>query len=471
METNRFYVGGRWVLPSSQEIFTIYNPANGEKTADISVGTGQDVAAAVAAAGQAFPSYANTTPAARLDLLARIVRVLRERQDILAHAVTTEMGAPISFARSVQVATAIAHFEHAAKALAGFEFEHTYERYCVTYEPIGVCGLITAWNWPLALIASKLAYALAAGCTVVLKPSEFAPLSPLLLTQALHDAGVPPGVFNLVNGVGAVVGQAISSHPDIDMVSFTGSTRAGILVAKSAADTVKRVHQELGGKSPNILLPDVDLEKAVNMGVRRAFSNAGQSCQAPTRMFVHRSQYDAALGFAKACAESLNVGDPFSQETELGPVISEIQWTRVQALIKAGIDEGAEIVTGGLGRPDHLDRGFFVRPTIFGAATNDMTIARQEIFGPALPIIPYESEEDALRMANDTEYGLASYIQSQDLAKARRLAAKIRAGRVYINTVVNDLDAPFGGYKHSGNGREQGVKGLEEYLETKAILT
>jgi aldehyde dehydrogenase (NAD+) len=365
---------------------------------------------------------------------------------------------------------ALGHFKQMVKVLKSYKFERFMGGTLIRREPIGVCGLITPWNWPLNQITAKLAPALAAGCTVVLKPSEVAPLSGIIFAEVLHDAGVPAGVFNLVNGDGAGVGEAISRHPDIDMVSFTGSTRAGILVAKGAADTVKRVTQELGGKSANIVLPDADLGKAVPAGVLRCFTNTGQSCQAPTRMLVHRSQLDEAAALARQTAETVKIGDPRKRETTMGPVVSKAQFDKVQGLIERGIAEGATVVCGGAGRPAGFNRGYFVRPTVFSDVTPQMAIAREEIFGPVLSMLTYDTEDEAVAIANDTTYGLAGYVQSGDIEHARRIASRLRAGRIYLNGAPSDNSVPFGGYKQSGNGREHGVFGFEEYLEVKAVL-
>jgi aldehyde dehydrogenase (NAD+) len=368
------------------------------------------------------------------------------------------------------VVMALAHFKEMVSVLESYEFEYFMEDALIRREPIGVCGLITPWNWPLNQITSKLASALAAGCTVVVKPSEISPLSGIILTEILHDAGVPKGVFNLVNGDGPTVGDAISSHPDIDMVSFTGSTRAGVLVAKAAAETVKRVTQELGGKSANIVLDDADLAKVVPAGVLRCFTNTGQSCQAPTRMLVNRSQRDAAVALAKQAGASVRLGDPFEPATTMGPLVSKIQFDKVQSLIQSGIKEGATLVCGGPGRPEGLEHGYFVRPTVFADVTPDMTIAKEEIFGPVLSMMNYDTEDEAIAIANATSYGLAGYVQGGDVERVRRVASKLRAGRIYLNGAAAPRGAPFGGYKQSGNGREHGVFGFEEYLEAKAVL-
>jgi aldehyde dehydrogenase (NAD+) len=383
---------------------------------------------------------------------------------------TAEMGSPITFSNEVQTVNALTHFREMVSVLESYEFERFMGGTLIRREPIGVCGLITPWNWPLNQVTSKLAPAIAAGCTTVLKPSEIAPLSAILFAEILHDAGVPKGVFNLVNGDGPTVGEAISNHPDIDMVSFTGSTRAGILVAKGAATTVKRVVQELGGKSANILLPDADLEKAVPAGVLRCFTNTGQSCQAPTRMLVHRSQRDAAVALARTAADQVRVGDPLDPKTTMGPLVSKAQFDKVQGLIERGNRDGATLVCGGVGRPADFNRGYFVRPTVFADVTPDMAIAKEEIFGPVLSMMTYESEDDAVAIANGTTYGLAGYVQGRDIDRVRRVAERIRAGRIYLNGAPVDRSVPFGGYKQSGNGREHGVFGFEEYLEVKAVL-
>lgn len=466
-----FYIDGQWVSPAVPKTLDVINPATEEVTGRISLGSAADVDRAVQAARRAFPRYSATSREERLALLQRIIALYEARIGELARAMTAEMGSPITFSNEVQTVNALANFKETLAVLKTYAFERPMGGTMIRREPIGVCGLITPWNWPLNQVTSKLAPALAAGCTVVLKPSEIAPLSAILLTEILHDAGVPKGVFNLVNGDGPTVGEAISRHPDIDMVSFTGSTRAGILVAKAAAETVKRVAQELGGKSANIILEDADLAKAVPAGVLRCFTNTGQSCQAPTRMIVHRSQRDTAIALAKQTAEErVKIGDPLDPKTTMGPVVSKMQFDKVQRLIEAGIREGATLVCGGAGRPAGFNRGYFVRPTVFADVTPEMTIAREEIFGPVLSMMNYDTEEDAITIANNTSYGLAGYVQSGDIERARRVSARIRAGRVYLNGAPVDRSVPFGGYKQSGNGREQGVFGLEEYLEVKAVL-
>jgi aldehyde dehydrogenase (NAD+) len=466
----RFYIDGQWVAPVTPASLDVVNPATEEVAGQISLGSAADVDRAVVAARRAFPAYAAASREERLALLQRIIAGYEARIGELARAMTAEMGSPITFSNEVQTVNALANFREAVAVLKSYEFERYMGNTLIRREPIGVCGLITPWNWPLNQVTSKVAPALAAGCTIVLKPSEIAPLSAIIFTEILHDAGVPKGVFNLVNGDGPTVGEAISRHPDIDMVSFTGSTRAGILVAKAAAETVKRVAQELGGKSANIILEDADLAKAVPAGVLRCFTNTGQSCQAPTRMLVHRSQRDAAVALAKSAAERVKVGDPLDPASTMGPVVSKAQFDKVQRLIESGIQEGATVVCGGAGRPAGFNRGYFVRPTVFADVTPEMTIAREEIFGPVLSMMTFDTEEEAIAIANNTTYGLAGYVQSGDLDRARRVATKIRAGRVYLNGAPVDRSVPFGGYKQSGNGREQGVFGLEEFLEVKAVL-
>jgi aldehyde dehydrogenase (NAD+) len=466
----KFYINGAWVDPLTPHLFEVINPATEEVAGQISLGSGADVDRAVAAARRAFTTYSQSSRDERLALLQRIIDGFEARNSELARAMTAEMGSPITFSNEVQTVNALTHFKEMISVLKSYEFERFMGGTLIRREPIGICGMITPWNWPLNQVTSKLAPAIATGCTAVLKPSEIAPLSTILLAEILHDAGVPKGVFNLVNGDGPTVGEAISNHPDIDMVSFTGSTRAGILVAKGAAATVKRVVQELGGKSANILLPDADLEKAVPAGVLRCFTNTGQSCQAPTRMLVHRSQRDAAIDLARKSADQVKVGDPLDPKTTMGPLVSKAQFDKVQGLIERGIREGATLVCGGVGRPADFNRGYFVRPTVFADVTPDMAIAKEEIFGPVLSMMTYESEDEAVTIANGTTYGLAGYVQGKDIERVRRVAARIRAGRIYLNGAPVDRSVPFGGYKQSGNGREHGVFGFEEYLEVKAVL-
>jgi aldehyde dehydrogenase (NAD+) len=469
-QQHQFYIDGQWVEPVTPHLCDVVNPATEDVTGQISLGSGADVDRAVAAARRAFPAFSQTSREQRIELLQRIIKGYQTRRKELARAITLEMGSPITFSREVQAVNALGHFKQMVKVLKSYKFERFMGGTLVRREPIGVCGLITPWNWPLNQITAKLAPALAAGCTVVLKPSEVAPLSAIILAEILHDAAVPAGVFNLVNGDGAGVGEAIARHPDIDMVSFTGSTRAGILVAKAAADTVKRVAQELGGKSANIVLPDADLGKAVPAGVLRCFTNTGQSCQAPTRMLVHRSQLDEAATLAKQTAESVNIGDPLDRKTTMGPLASKAQFDKVQGLIERSIEEGATVVCGGAGRPTGFNRGYFVRPTVFSDVTPQMAIAREEIFGPVLSMLSYDTDEEAVAIANGTTYGLAGYVQSGDLSRAQRIASQLRAGRIYLNGAPADQSVPFGGYKQSGNGPEHGVFGFEEYLEVKAVL-
>ncbi len=466
----KFYINGAWVDPVTPKMLDVINPATEEPFAKISMGSAADVDRAVAAARAAFPAFSQTSKAERLRLLRRILEIYDQRIDDIAKAISDEMGAPIKMARNSQAGAGRAHLETAIAALEKFEFAEQRDGTRVVKEPIGVVGLITPWNWPLNQIVCKVAPAIAAGCTMILKPSEIAPMSGLVFTEIMHAAGLPKGVYNMINGDGPSVGQVIAGHPGVDMVSFTGSTRAGIIVAKTAADTVKRVAQELGGKSPNIILPDADFEAAVTKGVEGCFGNSGQSCNAPTRMLVPRNRQDEALAVAKKVAEKQKVGDPKAKDTVLGPVVSEVQFNKIQKLIETGIAEGATLVTGGTGRPEGLNRGYYVRPTVFGNVRNDMTIAREEIFGPVLSIMPYDSEEQAIEIANDTVYGLAAYVQSKDVAHARKVAGQLRAGQVKLNYPAWDTFAPFGGYKQSGNGREYAEWAIQEFLEVKAII-
>lgn len=470
MQQLKFYIDGAWVDPAVPATLGVVNPATEETFARISLGCAADVDRAARAARRAFGTYSETTVQQRLAWLHRIIEGFKARLPELARTMTLEMGSPITFSTERQATVALFHFEEAARVLATYPFEERLGPGIVRREPIGVCGLITPWNWPLNQVASKVAPALATGCTVVLKPSEVAPLSAMLFAQIVHEAGLPAGVFNLVNGDGPTVGEAIASHPEIDMVSFTGSTGAGIRVAKLAADTVKRVAQELGGKSANIILPDADLKAAVTAGVHACYTNAGQNCQSPTRMLVHRDQREAAYEAAGEAVRSIRLGDPLDPATTMGPLVSEAQVAKVQGLIQSGLDEGATLVAGGTGRPGQLERGYYVRPTVFGDVTPSMRIAREEIFGPVLSILTYETEDEAVAIANDTPFGLAGFVQSRDLARARKVAQRIRAGRVYLNGAAFDRSLPFGGYKQSGNGREFGVFGFEEYLEVKALV-
>jgi aldehyde dehydrogenase (NAD+) len=465
----QFYIDGKWTNPNQPHDFTVSNPANEETIATISLGSAKDVGDAVAAAKRAFAPYSGTTLDERLVFLQRIVEVYQSRIDEMAEAISQEMGAPLWLAKAAQAPAGLAHFLEILKVLGYFKFEELKGATLMCKEPIGVCGLITPWNWPMNQIACKVAPALAAGCTVVLKPSEIAPLSAYLFAQIIHDAGLPPGVFNLVNGNGPTVGSAIAMHPDVDMVSFTGSTRAGVAVATAAAPTVKRVTQELGGKSANIILEDADLESAVKEGVQACFRNSGQSCDAPTRMLVPKSKMAEAVAAAKQAAEATKVGDPLAKGS-IGPVSSKAQFDKVQSFIMKGVEEGAQLVAGGPGRPEGLNKGYFVKPTVFAGVGNSMSIAREEIFGPVLCIIPYESEDDAVNIANDTPYGLSAYVTSGHIEHARRIAKRFRSGNVHINGARLDFAGCFGGYKQSGNGREWGEAGLEEFLELKAVF-
>ncbi|MFI5315685.1 MAG: aldehyde dehydrogenase family protein [Myxococcota bacterium] len=465
-----FYIDGAWVPPVKPATRDVINPATEKPIAKISMGSAADVDKAVTAARRAFESYSKTTREERIALMQKIIGVYQSKYDEMAKTISSEMGAPIWLSKAAQAAMFVAHFTTAIEVLKSYEFEEKRGKTQIVREPVGVCGLITPWNWPINQIACKVAPALAAGCTIVLKPTEVAPLNAMLLAQIMHDAGVPKGVFNVVNGDGPTVGAAISSHPGIDMVSFTGSTRAGVQVAINAAPTVKRVTQELGGKSANIILDDADFKTAVAGGVQNCFMNSGQSCNAPTRMLVPQSRHAEALAIAKATAEGVKVGDPFVDGNLLGPVVSKVQFDKIQGLIQKGIDEGATLVTGGVGRPDGLKEGFYVKPTVFGNVKNNMTIAREEIFGPVLSILPYHDEEEAIAIANDTPYGLSGYVTSGNLDHAKKVAKRLRTGNVHLNGAQLAFDAPFGGYKQSGNGREWGVNGFEEFLETKAVF-
>jgi aldehyde dehydrogenase (NAD+) len=464
-----FYIDGAFVPPAEARSMDVINPATEAVAGRISIGGQEDVNRAVAAAKRAFTSFSRTSRADRLDLLAAVISAYEKRMGDIADAITEEMGAPIWLSKSAQAYMGLIHLKTAHGVLAGYEFEHRRGTTKIVREPIGVCGFITPWNWPMNQIACKVAPALAVGCTMVLKPSEVAPFSGYLFAEIIHDAGVPPGVFNLVNGDGPGVGAAISSHPDVEMVSFTGSTRAGIEVARNAAPTVKRVHQELGGKSPNIVLEDANLEKAIPGSVANMMSNSGQSCNAPSRMLVPRRLQPQVVELARAAAEATTVGDPHGN-AKIGPVVSEVQWTKIQALIKKGIEEGATLVTGGPGKPEGLETGYYVKPTIFADVTNDMTIAREEIFGPVMAIMPYDSLDQAVEVGNDTPYGLAAYIQGTDPAVIDDVASRLRAGQVILNGAGLDPMAPFGGFKQSGNGREWGDHAFAEFLETKAIM-
>ena len=469
-DCRQFYIAGKWINPSQPHDFQVVSPATEQPIATISLGTAKDVDVAVAAAKTAFETYSESSVDDRRGLLQRIIDVYSARAAEMAELISEEMGAPLSLSQKAQVPAGLAHLTEMVKVLERFPFEELHGSTLMRKEPVGVCGLITPWTWPMNQIACKVAPALAAGCTMVLKPSEVAPLSAYLFTQILHTAGVPHGVFNMVNGDGATVGAAISAHPDIAMVSFTGSTRAGVAVAAAAAPSVKRVTQELGGKSANIILDDADFEKAIEGGVQTCFRNTGQSCNAPTRMLVPREKLTVADAIAKKSAESTRVGDPHDSATVLGPLANCAQFEKVQNLILKGIEEGAKLVAGGTGRPEGLSKGYYVKPTVFSGVRNDMTIAREEIFGPVLCIIPYENEDDAVRIANDTPYGLSGFVTSGNLERARHVAKRIRSGNIHINYSRPDFAGCFGGYKQSGNGREWGQAGLEEFLELKAVF-
>jgi aldehyde dehydrogenase (NAD+) len=472
----RFYIDGAWQSPAGPGepgepgFCDVVNPATEQVFGRIAMGGPQDVDRAVAAARRAFPAFSTSSVASRAALLERIHALMLERADELALALCLEMGVAMSYARAAQIPFAAEHVRVARETLLAYPFTTHRGPTAIAREAIGVCGLITPWNWPLYQVTAKVAPALAAGCCVVIKPSEMSPFSALMFAQLVHDAGVPAGVFNLVNGTGPDVGAAMASHPGIDMISITGSTRAGVLVAQAAAATVKRVTQELGGKSPNLMLPDADFARAVPLGVAAAFRNVGQSCSAPTRMIVPRERLAEVEALARAAAQALVVGDPLSEATMLGPIANRAQFDRVQHLIRVGIEDGARLLCGGPGRPEGLATGFYARPTIFSSVETGMRIAQEEIFGPVLCILAYDAVEEAVAIANDTVYGLGAHVQGTDIVQARAIAARIRAGQVLINHPAWDPFAPFGGYKLSGNGREYGRHGLEEYLETKAIL-
>lgn len=464
----KFYINGEWVDPVEPRTLEVENPATEENYARISLGSKADVDKAVAAAKAAFETFSQTSVEYRADLLDKIVATYQTRMPEIAAAITEEMGAPAWLSNAAQATAPLAHFSTTAQVLRNYEFEELKGKTMIRKEAIGVCGFITPWNWPANQIACKVAPAIAAGCTMVLKPSELAPIDAMLIAEVLHEAGVPAGVFNLVNGDGPSVGQAICEHPDVDMVSFTGSTRAGVLVSQAAAPGVKRVALELGGKSANIVLPDADIQKAVAGGVMQMMTNSGQSCNAPSRMLIPNSRKAEAEAVAKATCEAVKVG--MEEKGAIGPISNGNQFNKVQDLIQKGIDEGAKLLAGGTGRPEGFNKGYFTRPTVFSDVNNEMTIAREEIFGPVLVMIPYETEEDAVRIANDTEYGLSGYVQAGTIEKAAEVARQLRTGNVHLNGAGPDFNAPFGGYKKSGIGREWGEHGFEEFLETKAIL-
>ena len=467
---NKFFINGKWIEPAGRSTLDVINPATEKAFATISLGNADDVDSAAKAAKSAFDSWSNSSIEERKEIISNIIGGLKSRSDEMATAISSEMGAPMGLSKTAQVGSGLGHFMNVLSILENFEFEEIRGTTKIVKEPAGVCGFITPWNWPLNQIACKVAPAIAAGCTMVLKPSEIAPISAYILTEIIAESGLPAGVFNLVNGDGLTVGAAISGHPDIDLVSFTGSTRAGREVAKAAADGIKRVTQELGGKSANIILDDVpDFARAVSGGVAGCFGNSGQSCNAPTRMLVPQSRMEEAINAAKAAAAKSVVGDPSAESTRMGPVVSEIQFNKIQTLIQKGIDEGADLIAGGPARPEGLEEGYFVRPTIFANVSNDMTIAREEIFGPVLSIIGYQDDDDAVSIANDTDYGLSGYVSGEP-EHAQAIARKLRTGNVHINGAGPDFSAPFGGYKQSGNGREWGIEGFEEFLETKAMM-
>lgn len=471
-DASKHYINGQWVASIDGREMAVENPSTEQKIATITLGGVADADAAVAAAKAAFPAWAATDPLDRIAALERLMEVYKGQAEDMAQAISFEMGAPIALARTAQVGAGAGHLKNTIRTAKGFAFERPLGDHApcdmILYEPVGVCALITPWNWPMNQVMLKVVPALAAGCTMVLKPAEQAPLSAVLLAEMIDAAGFPPGVFNLVNGDGAGVGAHLTAHPDVNMVSFTGSTRAGVAISKAAADTVKRVSLELGGKGANIIFADAD-EKAVTRGVRHCFNNSGQSCNAPTRMLVERSIYDQAIETARAVAEKTEVGPADIEGRQIGPVVSETQFNKIQYLIKRGIDEHATLIAGGLERPDGLNRGHFVRPTIFADVTPEMTIWKEEIFGPVLTMTPFDSEEEAIALANDTPYGLTNYVQTADKSRARRLARGLRSGMVEMNGKFGAPGTPFGGMKQSGTGREGGVWGLEEFLEVKAV--
>ena len=470
MNLSKFYIDGDWIDPIEPNSIPVINPASEESIGNVSIGSKEDVDKAVQVARNAFQSFSKTLVSERVELLTEIRNIYKKRFDDIATAIQTEMGAPNSLARGSQATVGLSHLKTAIRVLENHKFEFKHGSYIVRHEPIGVCGLITPWNWPINQVVSKLAPCLASGCTAVLKPSEIAPLSSMVIAEIFHEAGVPKGVFNLVNGLGPVVGEAMSNHVGIDMMSFTGSTRGGIAVAKASANSVKRVCQELGGKSPNIILDDENFKISVSDGVKSCMSNTGQSCNAPTRMLVPKKRYDEALEIAIEANNKIVTGDPGSDKTDIGPLVSETQYTKVQKLIQSGLDNGANLISGGLGKPQGLETGYYVKPTIFGGVSNDMEIAREEIFGPVLCIITYNDFEDAIDIANDTEYGLAAYVSGADPNELMKYARELNAGQIHLNYGSAGSDAPFGGYKQSGNGREKAEWGLEEYLEVKAIM-
>ena len=470
LNLTKFYIGGKWVEPTSSATLPIMNPATEAQIGIVAMGNSEDVDRAVASAKAAFASFSTTSKDDRIELLHRLKSVTERRFEDLAQAMRIEMGAPITMARASQADAAIGHLNGFIDAMQELEERKVHANGDILLrEPIGVCGLITPWNWPMNQIALKVIPALATGSTCVLKPSEHTPISAIIYAEIIDEAGYPPGVFNLVNGDGPTVGAALSCHPDIQMMSFTGSTRAGIAITRDSAETVKRVTLELGGKSPNLIFADCDLETQVTTAVQECMFNTGQSCDAPTRLLVERSCYEGVLAIAKRTAEAILVGDPEREGDHLGPLFDRIQYDRVQAMIQVGIDEGATLLTGGLGKPEGFETGWFVKPTVFANVDNNMAIAREEIFGPVLVIIPFDDEADAIKIANDTPYGLAAYVQTGNAERAERVAARLRAGAIHINGGGFNYGSPFGGYKQSGNGREGGLMGLEDYLEVKTL--
>ena len=470
MKLDKFYINGEWVSPSKEEKIDIINPSDETVIGTLNIGSKEDIDKAVEAARVAFAKYSKISVSERLDLLKEILNHFEKRFEDFVEAITTEMGAPVKLSRAAQAAVGMNHLKTAIRVLEEHKFEYDFNGYIVRQEPIGVCGLITPWNWPINQTISKLGPCLASGCTAILKPSEISPLSANIIAEIMDAAKVPSGVFNMVHGLGPVVGEALSSHKDVDMMSFTGSTRGGVAVAQAAAKTVKRVSQELGGKSPNIILDDEKFEQSVSIGVQKIMENTGQSCNAPTRMIVPKARQDEALEIAKNVTEKLITGDPTQEETDIGPLVSQTQFDKVQRLIDSGIKAGAQLVTGGLGKPTGVNAGYFVKPTVFGSVESSMEIAQEEIFGPVLSVISYEDIDHAIRIANDTSYGLSAYVCGGDVDKLRDVARKIRAGQIHINYGSGGTNAPFGGFKQSGNGREKAEWGLEEFLETKAIM-
>ena len=473
LEKRDFYINGKWVKPFKSNDFEVINPSNEEPFAIISLGSKEDTEAAVKAAKEAFVKWKETSKEERINLLEKLLKIYKKRFNELVEAQSIEMGAPIDYSKSDQTAAGQSHLEDFILRLKDFKFEEHFDSKSnnhICYEPIGVCGLITPWNWPINQIVSKVAPAFAAGCTVILKPSEIAPLSAMIIAEIMHESKIPAGMFNLINGLGNIVGEAMSAHKDIDMMSFTGSTRGGVAVATASAATVKRVSQELGGKSANIILDDDSFTKSITNGVTHVMSNTGQSCNAPTRMLVPLSRHDEALDIAKKSVENIKVGKPDDINTDLGPLVSITQYNKVQNLIEKGIEEGAQLVSGGKGKPDGFEKGYYVKPTIFGNVSNNMIIAKEEIFGPVLSIIPYDDIEHAVSIANDTVYGLAAYVTGEDQKKCLEVARELRAGQISLNYGSSGPSAPFGGYKQSGNGREKAEWGLDEFLEIKAIM-